>query len=134
MIIWMMDQIVFFALYQIQQHATADVTDILTGHFFMKIKIGIQLSQAFGSLLSTMCSHTGKAPAANRRTHQSSTLRCTWKKLTKNCLIQSLNTDAFGATCSTGHDIDLFGLQTLFQNQLTCQMASTNRQRRRTFL
>src|SRR5690606_16481091 len=134
MIIWMMDQIVFSALYQIQQHATADVADILTGHFFMKIEVGIQLSQPFGSLLSTMCSHTGKAPTTNRRTHQSSTLRCTWKKLTKNRLIQSMNTDAFGATCSTRYNIDLFGLQTLFQNQLTFLMSSSNRQRRRTFL
>src|SRR5690606_8328539 len=100
----------------------------------MKIEVGIQLTQTFGSLLNSMCSHTGKTPAANRRTHQSSTLRCTWKKLTKNRLIQSLDPDAFGAACRTGHDIDLFGLQTLFQNQLTCQMASTNRQRRRTFL
>src|SRR5690606_21863585 len=104
MIIWMIDQIVFFALYQIQQHATADVADILTGHVFMKIEVSIEFSQSFCSLLSTMCSHTGKAPTTNRRTKQSSKLKCTWKKLTKNRLNQSLNTNAFGATCSTRYN------------------------------
>src|SRR5690606_31175152 len=44
MIIGTIDQIVFFALYQSQQHATTDVADTLTGHCFMELGVGIAFS------------------------------------------------------------------------------------------
>ena len=43
-VIGMIDQFRFFALHQVEQHATANITDFLTLHFFVKIEIGIEFT------------------------------------------------------------------------------------------
>ena len=43
-VIGMIDQFRFFALHQVEQHATANITDFLALHFFVKIEVGIEFT------------------------------------------------------------------------------------------